>query len=68
MKCNFLLLFLQDGLYTSLNDSDEQAIRRKIGIYYKLFTKSTQDDTVHFSVPYIGSQGLGKEHIRIGLI
>jgi len=52
-------------LYTSLNDSDEQAIRRKIGIYYKLFTKPTQDDIVHFSVPYIGSQGLGKEHIRI---
>jgi len=48
----------QDGLYTSLNESDEQAIRRKIGVYYNFFTKPTTDDVV-FSVPYIGSQGLG---------
>jgi len=49
----------QDDLYTPLNDSDEQAIRRKIGVYYTLLPKPSNDENVVFSVPYTGSQGLG---------
>jgi len=53
-----LALTLQD-LYTSLTEPDEEKIRRQIGVYYNSFTKSSNDDTVLFSVPYTGSQGLG---------
>jgi len=49
----------QDGLFTALNDADEDKVRQEIGVYHNHIPKPSTDDTVVFSVPYNDTGGLG---------
>ena len=55
---------LQDESFTAPNDPDDDRIRQQIGVYYN-YMKTSNDESVVFSVPYNDTAGLGTQASRV---